>query len=247
MPYRKVKCIVSYDGSNYAGYQIQTNGATVQQMLEEAIERITKEKTTVYASGRTDAGVHAKGQVFHFCTSSSIPVEKWPFAFASQLPHDISVQSAEEVHDSFHARYDVVEKTYRYCVMNRRFPDVFFRRYAWHIPRPLNVEAMITASRFLVGVHDFTSFCSVRSEKEVKVREIYEITFDRDEEGMLWISFRGNGFLYNMVRIMVGTLVKIGLSEKPADSIAQILEAKDRKKAGPTAPPQGLFLWEVGY
>jgi tRNA pseudouridine38-40 synthase len=246
-PYRKVKCTVSYDGSNYAGYQTQSNATTIQQLIEEAIERITKEKTTIYASGRTDSGVHAKGQVFHFQTACSIPVPKWPFAINRMLPPDIVVQDAVEVPDSFHSRFDVVEKTYRYCIINRRFSDVFARNYSWHVPQALELQKMRQAAEYLIGEHDFTSFCSFKTVVEDKVRKVYEISFDMEEEGKLWITFRGKGFLYNMVRIMVGTLVKVGIGDWPVEAVPRILAARNRKEAGPTAPPQGLFLWHVKY
>jgi len=245
--YRKIKCKVSYDGTDYAGYQVQSNALTVQQLIEEAIEQIAKERTTIYASGRTDAGVHARGQVFHFRTACSIPVHKWPYAFATKLPNDIVVWEAEEVSDDFHARFDVLEKTYRYCLMNRPFPDVFHRRYSWHVPHPLSIEAMRIAASYLIGEHDFTSFCSIKTDVEDKVREVYDISLEQHDEGKLWLSFRGNGFLYNMVRIMTGTLVKVGTGEWEPDRVRDILHACDRTAAGPTAPPQGLTLWEVKY
>lgn len=244
---RKVKCIVSYDGGNYGGYQLQANRVTVQEVLEEALAKVVKQPVRIYASGRTDAGVHAKGQVFHFQTSVRIPEERWPLAINALLPEDISVLEASYVPSSFHARFDVVEKTYRYCLWNRKIPDVFLRRYSWHIPYVINLEAMREASRFLIGEHDFTSFCSIRAVVEDKVREVYSIDIEEREAGEVWLTFRGKGFLYNMVRIMVGTLVNVGSGKTPPDRVKEILEGKDRDLAGKTAPAQGLFLWEVKY
>lgn len=244
---RKVKCIVSYDGGNYGGYQLQANCVTVQEVLEEALSKITKQSVRIYASGRTDSGVHAKGQVFHFRTTVNMPEDRWPMAFNTLLPPDISVLKAEYVPDTFHSRFDVVEKTYRYCLFNRRIPDVFLRRYSWHVPYGLDLEKMREGARYLVGVHDFTSFCSIRAEVEDKVREVYEISIEETEDHVVWLTFRGKGFLYNMVRIMVGTLVNVGSGKTSPEQVKAILEAKNRDRAGRTAPAEGLFLWEVKY
>jgi tRNA pseudouridine38-40 synthase len=244
---RKVKCTLSYDGSKYGGYQIQANSLTVQELVQAALQKVAKERIIIHASGRTDAGVHARGQVFHFQTSCQISAERWPFALNSLLPFDIAVLDAEVVPDTFHSRFDVAEKTYRYCLMNRKIRDVFYRDYAWHIPVLLNLEAMKEAAAYLIGEHDFTSFCSTRSVVEDKVRHVYEIDLEEEQEGKIWITVRGNGFLYNMVRIIVGTLVHVGLGKRDPDEINAILEAKDRKQAGVTAPAHGLFLWEVKY
>lgn len=243
----KIKCTVSYDGGNYGGYQLQDNRETIQQMLEEALEKIVKKHTRIYASGRTDAGVHARGQVFHFRTEISIPEDRWAMAFNALLPEDIRVLSAEKVPDSFHSRFSAKEKVYRYCIWNRRVADVFSRRYSWHIPYALNLEAMREGAVYLIGEHDFTSFCSIRSTVEDKTRNIYEIVIDKEESGMIWLTFRGNGFLYNMVRIIVGTLVNVGAGKRTPASVKDILTGKNRDLAGKTAPAHGLFLWEVKY
>lgn len=242
----KIKCTVSYDGGNYGGYQLQDNRETIQQMLEEALEKIVKKHTRIYASGRTDAGVHAKGQVFHFRTEIPIPQEKWPMAFNALLPEDIRILSAEFVPDSFHSRFSAKEKVYRYCIWNQRVADVFSRNYSWHIPYVLNLEAMREGASHLIGEHDFTSFCSIRSTVEDKIRHIYEIAIEEDS-GMIWLTFRGKGFLYNMVRIIVGTLVLVGAGKRTPESVKVILAGKNRDLAGKTAPAQGLFLWEVKY
>lgn len=243
----KVKCTVSYDGGNYGGYQLQENRETIQQMLEMALEKIVKQPTRIYASGRTDAGVHAKGQVFHFRTKTRIPEDRWPLAFNALLPEDIVVLRSQYVPDSFHSRFSAVEKVYRYCIWNQRAADVFFRHYSWHIPYHLNLDAMREAAGYFIGEHDFTSFCSIRSTVENKIRHVYEVSIHEEEPGRIWLTFRGKGFLYNMVRIMVGTLVDVGSGKRKPDSIIDILEAKNRDRASKTAPAQGLFLWEVKY
>ncbi|RXT05336.1 tRNA pseudouridine(38-40) synthase TruA [Ammoniphilus sp. CFH 90114] len=244
---RKVKCTVSYDGGNYGGYQLQENFVTIQQVLEEALKKVIKRPVRIYASGRTDAGVHARGQVFHFQTPVILPEDRWPLAMNCLLPEDISVLAATYVPDSFHARFDVKEKTYRYCLWNRRIPDVFLRRYSWHIPYALDLEKMREGAQYLIGEHDFTSFCSVKAVVEDKVRKIYDIAIEEQNDGEVWFTFRGKGFLYNMVRIIVGTLVNVGAGKiQPAD-VRRILEGRERTLAGKTAPAQGLFLWEVKY
>lgn len=247
---RKIKCTVSYDGGNYGGYQVQANRITVQEVLEEALEKVVKDKVRIHASGRTDAGVHAQGQVFHFQTNVPIPEERWPLAVNQLLPDDIVVLDASYVDNSFHARFDVKEKIYRYCIWNKRIPDVFSRRYAWHIPVRLDIEAMREGATHLIGEHDFTSFCSIRTVVEDKIRHIYDISIWEEEEfgsGKIWISFRGNGFLYNMVRIMVGTLADVGSGKRSPSDLPAILAGCDRNLAGKTAPAHGLFLWEVRY
>lgn len=244
---RKVKCTLSYDGGNYGGYQIQKNSKTVQELLEAAVKEVAGEEITTYASGRTDAGVHAKGQVFHFETVSEISPERWPFALNRLLPKDIVVLSAEFVSEDFHARFDVVEKVYKYCLWNKRIPNLFIRDYCWHVPAPLNLEAMQVAASYLVGEHDFTSFCSFKTKVANRVRHLYEISLEVDAEERIWLTFRGKGFLYNMVRIIVGTLVDVGRGKRTPESVKTILASQDRFLAGKTAPAKGLFLWEVKY
>jgi tRNA pseudouridine38-40 synthase len=243
----KVKCILSYDGGSYGGYQVQKNTVTIQELLEAAVKEVTGESITTYASGRTDAGVHAKGQVFHFETVSQISPERWPFALNRLLPQDIVILSAEIVPADFHARFDVVEKIYKYCIWNQRIPNLFFRNYCWHIPARLDLQAMQEAAAYLVGEHDFTSFCSFKTAAPNRVRHVYEISLEVDAEERIWFTFRGKGFLYNMVRIIVGTLVDVGRGKKTAESVKTILASQNRLLAGKTAPAKGLFLWEVKY
>ncbi|RWZ52092.1 tRNA pseudouridine(38-40) synthase TruA [Halobacillus fulvus] len=244
----RIRCTIQYDGTNYAGYQIQPNGNTVQAELEKALKKMHKgQDVKVTASGRTDSGVHAKGQVIHFDTPLAIPSSNWQRALSSMLPDDIWVHDAERVDPDFHARYDTTGKEYRYFVWNKREPDIFKRHYRYHVKAELNVEAMKEACRRLEGEHDFTSFCSPKTEvKGNKVRTIYEASVEADGPELMFV-FRGSGFLYNMVRILVGTLIEIGRGERKPEDIASIIEAKHRDAAGKTAPPQGLFLWEVSY
>ncbi|GAB7387264.1 tRNA pseudouridine(38-40) synthase TruA [Bacillaceae bacterium] len=242
----RIKLTVSYDGTNYHGFQVQPHGKTIQGELERALWRLTQRKTAVVGSGRTDAGVHAKGQVVHFDTDSTIPVDRWCLALNSVLPADIVATDAEEVGPTFHARNDVAWKTYRYSVDRSRYPDVFWRRYAFHVPWPLDVPAMKEAAAHLVGEHDFTSFCSARTEIENKVRTLAAIEIV-EENHLLHTYVRGNGFLYNMVRIIMGTLLEVGQGKREPEDMRAILLGRDRSLAGVTAPAHGLTLWEVEY
>lgn len=243
---RRLKCVVSYDGTDYSGFQVQPDQITVQGEIEAALQRITGETIQIAGSGRTDAGVHARGQVFHFDTKSTIPVEKWRFVFNNQLPDAIIIQSVEEVDGHFHSRFDVKEKEYRYCVDNGEVPDLFRHRYAEHIRFPLNVVSMQQAANDLIGEHDFTSFCSAKTHVEDKVRTIFEVSVVRELD-LVWIICRGNGFLYNMVRIIAGTLIEVGQGRRAPEEIKNILAACDREKAGLTAPAKGLTMWNVVY
>lgn len=267
---RNICLLVSYDGTRYYGFQTQPGGNTIQDRLEEAIWQLTGERIRVVGSGRTDAGVHARGQVVHFHTSSRIPAERWALALNARLPEDIVVRAAAEVPESFHARHDALSKTYRYTINTRRFPDVFRRRYEYHHPRPLDLAAMREGLRHLVGEHDFTSFASIHSAAEHHVRTIFEARLEvertgeeadlagrgdgagfggdlPDGRGVVHLLLTGNGFLYNMVRIIAGTILEVGEGKRAPDEIARILAAKDRSLAGPTAPAHGLTLMEVGY
>ncbi|MEW9502748.1 tRNA pseudouridine(38-40) synthase TruA [Jeotgalibacillus marinus] len=243
----RFKCIVSYDGSGFSGYQVQPNKRTVQCELERVLTDIHKgKKTRVTASGRTDAGVHAVGQVIHFDTDYQIPGEKWPVVLNQKLPNEIVVRHAAQVPETFHARFSVTGKEYRYVIDRGEVPTPFRRHYAVHHPLTLDLDLIREAAQQLIGEHDFTSFSSARTEVLDRVRTIER--FDIIERGSEWIFIvKGNGFLYNMVRIMVGTLLDVGYGKfKPSD-IRALLEAKDRTLAGKTAPAHGLYLWEVEY
>lgn len=244
---KRLKAIVSYDGTQFSGYQVQVNTRTVQGELEKALKKIHKAPTfKVISSGRTDAGVHGINQPIHFDTTLSIPEERWPMAMNSLLPDDIIVKSVEEVDRDFHARYDTVGKEYRYIVKTSKMQDVFKRNYTYHLPVPLSLEKMKQGTVHLVGTHDFTSFSSPKTEVVDKVRTIFAI--DIKNEGDEWVfTFIGSGFLYQMVRILVGTLLTIGKGELDPSEVPRIIEGKNRELASPTAPGSGLYLSQVFY
>ncbi|WP_024984053.1 tRNA pseudouridine(38-40) synthase TruA [Brevibacillus borstelensis] len=243
---RRLKCVVAYDGTDFSGFQVQPDQVTIQGEIEAALHRLTGETIQISGSGRTDAGVHARGQVFHFDTKSGISLDKWRFVLNNQLPDSIVIRSVEEVSSEFHARFDVKVKEYRYCIDNGAVPDVFRHRYADHIRSPLDVEAMRQAARHLVGRHDFTSFCSAKTFVEDKVRTVYDVRVESEGQ-VIWVICRGNGFLYNMVRIIVGTLVEVGQGKRHPDELRTILLGRNRELAGKTAPAKGLTMWEVSY
>ena len=244
---QRYKCIVSYDGTGFSGYQVQPGKRTVQSELEAVLAKMHKgDAVKVSASGRTDAGVHAKGQVIHFDSELSIPVEKWGVALNALLPADISILAVEKVEDSFHSRFNAIGKEYRYQLFRSQVRDPFGRNFAYRYPFEINVEAMYEASRYLLGTHDFSSFCSAKTEVADKVRTVKTIEI-LEEGDHLTFRFIGNGFLYNMVRILVGTLLEVGAGERNPEEMVEILEKKDRRFAGKTAPAHGLFLWNVFY
>lgn len=243
---RRLKCRVAYDGTDFSGFQVQPEQVTIQGEIEAALQRITGETIQIAGSGRTDAGVHARGQVFHFDTRSGIPIEKWAFVLNNQFPDSIVILSVEEASRDFHARFDAKAKEYRYCIDNGPVANVFRHRYADHIRSPLDLEAMRQAARHLVGTHDFTSFCSAKTFVEDKVRTVYDLRVEAAGDEV-WVICRGNGFLYNMVRIIVGTLVEVGQGKRQPDELLSILQGRDRELAGKTAPAKGLTMWEVFY
>ncbi|UOF92792.1 tRNA pseudouridine(38-40) synthase TruA [Fodinisporobacter ferrooxydans] len=219
---------------------------TVQGVFTDVLSNVVKHPLHVEGSGRTDAGVHAIGQVISAKVHCSIPAEKWPIALNTRLPNDLCVREAEMMPDDFHARFSAVGKTYRYTVDRGKVPDIFLHRYAFHHPRRLNLPLMYEASQYLIGTHDFTSFCGASSPVDDKVRTIYSITLI--EEGqLLHLYCTGNGFLYNMVRILAGTLLQVGVGRWKPEHIVEMLRQKNRTKAGITAPAHGLSLWQVYY
>nr|MDH3083106.1 tRNA pseudouridine(38-40) synthase TruA [Bacillus subtilis]WGD76058.1 tRNA pseudouridine(38-40) synthase TruA [Bacillus subtilis] len=244
----RLKCTISYDGHLFNGYQVQPGKRTVQDELEKALAVLhkSKDRIPVVSSGRTDSGVHATGQVIHFDTPLSIPAERWPYALNALLPDDIAVKQAEIADDGFHARFSAVKKEYRYFVYTEKHPDVFKRHYAYHFSYRLNVQDMREAAKHLIGTHDFTSFCAAKTEVQDKVRTIYELDWTETADG-LQMRITGDGFLYNMVRIIAGTLLDAGIGKISPDEVKSMLEAKDREAAGRTAPGHGLYLWNVYY
>jgi tRNA pseudouridine38-40 synthase len=247
---RFLKLTIAYEGTGYVGWQLQTNGLSIQQVLESAWHCVTSESLRITASGRTDSGVHALGQVCSLETGSQLPGERLVSALNANLPFDIRVLTAEEAPVNFHAIRDATAKTYRYHVQDGRQADLFRRRFCWHVPRSLNVSAIQQAAGLLVGTHDFSSFQANGAARLDAVRTISRLQVDvnvmppyRDID----IEVTADGFLYNMVRNIVGTLVMIGRGRRPPSWMADVLASRDRGQAGPTAPPHGLFLVSVQY
>jgi tRNA pseudouridine38-40 synthase len=243
---KRVKLIIGYDGTNYCGWQIQDNGITVEEIINRELSRLLGEEIGVIGASRTDSGVHALGNVAVFDTITKIPPEKICFALNQRLPEDITIQASEEVPLDFHPRFCNSTKTYEYQILNRRFDIPVLRLYTHFVYMPLDLEKMQKAAAYLVGEHDFKSFCSARTQVKDTVREIYNLDLWKEGE-IIKIRISGNGFLYNMVRIIVGTLIKVGLGVYPPEHVKEILEAKDRNVAGPKAPAKGLTLIGIAY
>lgn len=246
MEKRNIKLSLMYDGTDYHGFQRQKNGITIQQCLEEAIEKITGEKTTVTGCGRTDAGVHAKNYTANFLTSSKIPCEKLSLALNANLNKDIRVFYAEDVSPEFHARYSAKNKTYTYKIVNKPFMDVFLSKYSWFYPVKLDVGKMKEAAKHIVGKHDFASFMAAGSPVKSTVRTVLNLEIC-ENDGVIDIDVTADGFLYNMVRIIVGTLVCVGNGKLCAEDIPAIIKSGIRENAGVTAPAEGLSLKKTVY
>ncbi len=243
---RKIKIILEYEGTQYCGWQYQPDRLSIQEVLEKCLEKITKVKTAVVGSGRTDSGVHAKGQVAHFLTESKMTEHQFQKALNSLLPHDIVVQQTKEVDMKFHSRKSATRKLYRYTILNRDYPSALNCRYSHYIASPLKISAMRQAAKEFLGKKDFASFQGAGCEAKSSVREIYKFTISK-EENWIEINIIGSGFLKHMVRNLVGTLIEVGLGKCDAQSVRAILKARDRNKAGPTAPARGLCLVKVSY
>ena len=243
---RNIKLTIEYDGKDFNGWQKQPNKLNIQGEIERAIENVTGEKVELIASGRTDAGVHALGQVANFKTNSKMAIEKIPIAINSQVKKSIRIKNAEEVDENFHSRFNCKRKTYRYVIDNSKYGTAIYRNISYHMPIKLNVEKKKKAIKYFEGKHDFKAFKSSGTSSKSSVRTIYsaQILVEGDNIG---IDLTGNGFLYNMVRIIAGTLVDVGLGKIKAEDIPKIIEGKDRTKAGKTLPPQGLMLIKVDY
>lgn len=242
----RVKLTISYEGTNYCGWQIQKNAVTVEQKVEEACRKLFSREIKLIGASRTDTGVHALGQVVVFEVETSIPVDRIPYAINAQLPNDIVVRDAIVVEDDFHPRYNAINKTYEYRIHNADFPLPQNNRYCYFYHKKLDIIKMREAAGYFVGKHDFKAFCSAGSSVKTTVREIYmcEISF---EDEVIVIRINGNGFLYNMVRIIAGTLIEIGTGKRCPDDIIDIINSKDRSKAGVTAPAKGLTLISINY
>ena len=243
---KRIKLTVAYDGTDYCGWQIQKNGITVEEVVNRALSRLTGEEITVVGASRTDAGVHARGNVAVFDTDTRIPAERIAYAVNALLPEDVVVVRSEEVPAGWHPRKCVSVKTYEYRTLNKEFPDPVRRRDTYFVSFSLDIERMRRAAEYLKGEHDFKSFCSAQTAVETTVRTIYDLDIKKEGE-IITIRVRGNGFLYNMVRIIAGTLAGVGRGYFEPEDMERVLEAKDRTKAGVTAPPQGLILVGIEY
>lgn len=244
---RRIKLTVAYDGTAYCGWQVQPNGITVEEVLNRIISKLTGEDIHVIGASRTDSGVHAMGNVAVFDTDSSIPAERMAYALNQKLPDDIVIVNSEEVAKDWHPRYqDVITKTYEYHIYNAKVSNPLKRRTTTFVSYELDVEKMRKGAAYLVGEHDFVSFCNVRTNVEDTVRKIEDIQI-LQEGAEIIIRIRGNGFLYNMVRIIAGTLIRVGRGYYEPEKVREILASKKRTEAGVTAPPQGLVLVEIKY
>lgn len=237
---------VEYDGTDYCGWQRQKNGVSVQEVLEDALSRATGEKTVCVASGRTDSGVHALGQAVHCDLSTPIPEDKIPFAVNYYLPESVRIRRAEKVSDEFSARFGAKRKTYEYRMYIANISSPTRDRYALRVIPPLDVDAMKEAAESLLGEHDFRCFLASGSQVKTTVRTIYSASIVQNGDELTF-TVEGNGFLYNMVRIITGTLIYVGKGKLKASDVAEIIESRDRKRAGKTVPPNGLFLKSVVY
>lgn len=243
---KRIKLTVAYDGTNYCGWQIQPNGITIEEVLNKKLSKLTGEDIRVIGASRTDSGVHALGNVAVFDSETGIPPERLAYALNQRMPNDIVVVKSEEVPLDWHPRYCNCTKTYEYHILNAKVPDPTRRLTRYFVSYNLDLEKMRRAAGYLVGEHDFASFCNVRTNVEDTVRTIYDLDVQKmgDE---ITIRIRGNGFLYNMVRIIVGTLLRVGRDFYTPEQVKDILDAKDRQAAGVTAPPQGLMLVGIEY
>ncbi len=237
---------VAYDGTNYHGWQTQPNGITIESVLNSALTGLFGKPVTVIGASRTDAGVHSLGNAAVFDMDTKIPADKLPYALNQRLPDDIVIQDCLEMPFDFHPRYAKSRKTYEYKILNRRFPLPQARSYAYFIHRDIDVEKMRQAARYFVGEHDFKSFCSAHAQVKTTVRTIYSLTVEKEGD-FITIRVTGSGFLYNMVRIISGTLLQVGIGERQPWEIKSSLSACDRAAAGPTAPAHGLTLVQIEW
>ena len=243
---KRILLIVEYDGTNYAGWQRQINGLAVQQVLEEALQKATKERIVVTGASRTDAGVHALGQAVHFDTESRIPPEKYPFVLNTMLPRDIRVHTGREVPEGFHARFMTCGKRYTYRIVNSRHASAIRRNTHVHVPLPLDLAPMQEAAKQLLGTHDYAAFQAAGGTAKTTIRTITGAELVRFGDEII-LTVEGDAFLYNMVRIIAGTLIEIGLGRRSVNAFSEAYETLDRLSLGVTAPPQGLELTKVYY
>ena len=244
---RNIKLVIEYDGKEFNGWQKQPTKLNIQGEIERAIKQITGEEVDLTASGRTDAGVHALGQVANFKTNSNIPIEKIPIALNSNLKKSIVIKSAEEVEERFHSRLNCKRKTYRYIINNSKYGTAIYRNLETHIPMKLDIQKMQEAVKYFEGEHDFKAFKASGTSSKSSVRTIYKAEVIEAGNERIYIELTGNGFLYNMVRIISGTLVEVGLGKIEPNEIKTIIDSQKRENAGKTLPPQGLYLIKVEY
>jgi tRNA pseudouridine38-40 synthase len=243
---RNIKLIIEYDGTEYAGWQIQKNALAIQEVIEASITKLTGEKVEVVGSSRTDAGVHAIGYTANFKTESSIPSDKFTDALNTKLPKDIVILSSVEVPLEFHSRYDSVGKTYCYTVINRMQPSAVGRNYSYHMKFSLNVEKMREACKYFLGTHDFSALKNMGSSTQTSIRTITDLRIDHQGD-IIRIYCTADGFLYNMMRIITGVLLQVGTGKFKPEEVEAIILSKDRKRAGKSVPASGLCLMEVFY
>ena len=244
---RNIKLVIEYDGKDFNGWQKQPTKLNIQGEIEKAIKQITGEDVDLTASGRTDAGVHALRQVANFKTNSNIPIEKIPIALNSNLKKSIVIQSAEEVEERFHSRLNCKRKTYRYIINHSKYGTAIYRNLETHIPMKLDIQKMQQAVKYFEGEHDFKAFKASGTSSKRSVRTIYKAEVIDAGNERIYIELTGNGFLYNMVRIIAGTLVEVGMGKIEPKEIKTIIESQKRENAGKTLPPQGLYLVNVEY
>jgi len=243
---RNIKLEIEYDGKDFNGWQKQPNKLNIQGEIERAIKEITGEEVDLTASGRTDAGVHAIAQVANFKTNSNLPIEKFAIAINSKIKQTIRIKNAEEVSERFHSRYNCKQKTYKYIINNGNHASAIYRNLEYFVPVKLDVKEMKKAIKHFEGEHDFKGFKASGTSSKSSIREIYKTELEQDEDKII-IRLTGNGFLYNMVRIIAGTLVDVGLGKIKSEEIPEIIESKDRERAGKTLPAHGLYLEKVEY
>lgn len=243
---RRIRLTVSYDGTNYCGWQIQPNGVTIEEVLNKAICKLTGEEIAVIGASRTDSGVHALGNVAVFDTESRIPAERFAYALNQRLPRDIVIVKSEEVSGDWHPRYQDSRKTYEYHIINTKIPIPTKRLYHCFVSFDLDVEKMKEGAEYLLGEHDFAAFCCIRTNARTTVRTIYDLTVEQKGEEIT-IRVTGNGFLYNMVRIIAGVLIRVGRGFYEPEKVKELLEGAERTREAVTAPPQGLCLMEIVY
>ncbi len=255
---RNIKLTIEYDGTNYCGWQIQPKCVTIQGIIESALSKITKSKVDIIGAGRTDAGVHAVGQVANFKTESRMTPNEFKLALNSILPRDIVINNAEEVNEDFHSRFDAISRTYHYTILNSDTPSAFLRNYVYLLPKPVDIDIMNEASKYLIGTKDFSSFASLGDPIHNSIRTVIlaewhllptDLSTLRYESGQRLIKFyiKANAFLRGMVRAIVGTLIDVGIGKIQPERVKEILELKDRTKAGPSLPAKGLCLVNVEY